>query len=164
MPYKDPEKQREYNARPDVKKRKRERDREYRANPETKAKQREYHRERNAKPEQQARNREIWDLRNYGITREEMVELLGSDDCGICGANTFKAGASDKRNPIDHCAETSIPGSITVRGFLCDHCNRGLGMFSHQTDRLQKAIRYLENPPLVPPDRYARMLKTARAK
>ena len=150
MPYKDPEKkrehdreyQREYRANPKIKEKKRERDREYRANPEYKKKKREY-----------------MDIRKYGISRAEMVELLGSDDCGICG---FNGGA--KLNAIDHCKETSLPRSITVRGFLCHPCNVAIGLFNHQTDRLQKAIRYLENPPLIHPEQYQRMLKIARAK
>ena len=97
MPYKDPEKKRGCKREYDRKR--------YAADPTFRAKKREYQRERNAKPEQQAKNRERHDLRKYGITRAEMVELLGSDACGICGFNGGR-----RLNPIDHCAETSLPG------------------------------------------------------
>ena len=92
------------------------------------------------------------DRKRYGTSREDMIELLGNDDCAICGFNGGRF-----RNAIDHCAETGL-----VRGFLCRPCNTGLGLFNHQTHRLRKAAEYMEAPQLVPPDRYQRMLRVAR--
>ena len=101
-----------------------------------------------------ARHNRAKEQYRYGIHRDDMIELLGNDNCTICG---FNGGA--KRNAIDHCSETN-----TARGFLCAACNTGLGLFKHRTDLLRQAIAYLERPPLVPPDRYARLLRAARGK
>jgi hypothetical protein len=40
---------------------------------------------------------------------------------------------------IDHCHNTG-----KVRGLLCDHCNKGLGLFKDNIDYLNKAIEYLK--------------------
>jgi len=88
----------------------------------------------------------------YGITRDDMIELLGNDDCTICGRN---GGA--KRNPIDHCSETK-----TARGFLCSACNTAIGLLNHCPHRLRKAAEYMERPPLIAPERYAHLLRAAR--
>jgi hypothetical protein len=41
---------------------------------------------------------------------------------------------------LDHSHETN-----EFRGWLCDYCNRGLGAFSDNLDRLKNAIEYLRN-------------------
>jgi hypothetical protein len=55
------------------------------------------------------------------------------------------------------CAKTTIPGLTSkivvdhdhhtgsIRGWLCDSCNTGLGRFKDNKDLLQKAIDYLES-------------------
>ena len=40
---------------------------------------------------------------------------------------------------LDHCHETN-----TFRGWICHHCNTGLGAFSDETTRLAHAMRYLD--------------------
>jgi len=40
---------------------------------------------------------------------------------------------------LDHCHETN-----TFRGWICHHCNTGLGAFSDETTRLANAMRYLD--------------------
>jgi hypothetical protein len=40
---------------------------------------------------------------------------------------------------LDHCHDTE-----TFRGWLCHHCNTGLGSFSDDLARLKKAVDYLE--------------------
>jgi len=90
----------------------------------------------------------------YGITRDDMIELLGNDDCAICGFNGGK-----RRNPIDHCEEVTM-----ARGFLCNTCNTGIGLFKHRPDLLRQAAVYMERPPLIAPDRYAHLLRVARDK
>ena len=139
MPYKDPEKKREY-------------DRQRSRSPKELARNREYKRARRLDPAKKKLDQQIYERCVYGITRDDMLELLGSDDCTICGFNGGK-----KRNSIDHCHEVN-----EVRGFLCASCNLGLGLFNHQTDRLQKALQYLTAPPLIAPEKYQRMLRVAR--
>ncbi|OUU15937.1 MAG: hypothetical protein CBB97_23515 [Candidatus Endolissoclinum sp. TMED37] len=39
---------------------------------------------------------------------------------------------------LDHCHDTE-----TFRGWVCHHCNTGLGAFSDCLDRIQKAVIYL---------------------
>jgi len=53
------------------------------------------------------------------------------DSCQICGATA--------NLHVDHCHATEM-----VRGILCKDCNIGLGFFHDDTDRLKKAIEYLE--------------------
>jgi len=69
--------------------------------------------------------------RNYGLTIEE-AESLKSNGCEICG--------SYKNLCIDHCHRTG-----KVRGCLCAKCNSALGMFNDDTDRIEKAKRYLDS-------------------
>ena len=90
----------------------------------------------------------------YGICRDDMIKLLGNDDCAICGRN---GGA--KRNPIDHCNEVKM-----ARGFLCSPCNTAIGLLNHCPRRLQKAAAYLKRPPLIAQEQYAHLLRVARNK
>lgn len=79
----------------------------------------------------------------YGITSEQYDELLASQGgvCAICG----QPERSKSRNghllklAVDHDHETG-----TVRGLLCDRCNRGLGFFGDDPERLAAAIAYLQ--------------------
>lgn len=75
----------------------------------------------------------------YGITRAQYDEMLARQDgcCGICGG---RVDANDRRRlHVDHDHETGA-----VRGLLCGSCNRGLGSFKDDIDRLRKAVKYLE--------------------
>jgi len=64
-----------------------------------------------------------------------MVAAHG-DSCAICGRSN-----SDRRLAVDHCHRT-----LRVRGLLCTACNRGLGFFGDDPERLAAAIRYLVEP------------------
>jgi hypothetical protein len=59
--------------------------------------------------------------------------------CAICGVHESEL---PHRLAIDHCHATN-----EVRGLLCDHCNRGLGLFRDSPDFLIKATDYLKSPP-----------------
>lgn len=66
----------------------------------------------------------------YGINDEEYDRLMASP-CAICGARFDLV--------IDHCHVTG-----KTRGRLCHHCNKGLGFFLDDPERLRAAIHYLK--------------------
>jgi recombination endonuclease VII len=55
--------------------------------------------------------------------------------CELCGKTPSK-----KALCLDHCHTKKM-----FRGWLCGHCNIGLGMFKDNADVLRRAITYLEN-------------------
>lgn len=68
----------------------------------------------------------------YGMTLDEYDALkAASPCCPICGG--------DVELHLDHDEMTK-----TVREFICGKCNRGLGMFDHDVDYLEAAIKYLK--------------------
>lgn len=72
-----------------------------------------------------------WARRHYGMTLEQYDEMKASTPrCPICGLDT--------ELHLDHNAQTG-----KVREFLCGRCNRGIGMFDHDIDRLIAAAEYL---------------------
>ena len=75
----------------------------------------------------------------YGITLDDYYSMLKrqGDGCGICKEKT--PGGRTKFFVVDHCHTTG-----KVRGLLCTKCNRGLGLFNDNTDKLLNAINYLK--------------------
>lgn len=78
-------------------------------------------------------------LRKYGIELEDYDRLLEQQAgvCAICGSPPLP-GRPYKALAVDHCHETG-----SIRGLLCDLCNRGLGMFKDSPDLLESALAYL---------------------
>jgi hypothetical protein len=77
-------------------------------------------------------------MRKYGITRTDRDLRLAAQGnvCAICQTDNWtKAGPS-----VDHCHRTYL-----VRGILCNRCNAAIGFFLEDTERLYKAIRYLQH-------------------
>ena len=76
--------------------------------------------------------------RKYGITLEQYNELLSSQDgkCAIC--NEDEKCSRNSVLAVDHCHKTG-----EIRGLLCSHCNRGLGLFKDNSEILTKAIKYI---------------------
>jgi len=76
--------------------------------------------------------------REYGISLVEYDKMLRAQTnrCAICGKTPAEEG---RRLAVDHDHETD-----KLRGVLCGNCNRGLGLFMHDPELLQRAIAYLE--------------------
>ena len=66
----------------------------------------------------------------YGITLEQYESLLARG-CAICG--------SHEKICLDHDHAKGV-----IRAGLCQDCNRGLGFFRDDMDRLRRAADYLE--------------------
>lgn len=82
-------------------------------------------------PDQKADNQ----LRNrYGISLEDYSSLFEKQDgcCAICNER------KEKRLSVDHNHTTG-----SIRGLLCNNCNRGLGFFKDDLRILDLAIKYL---------------------
>jgi len=79
--------------------------------------------------------------REYCVSLEEVeaVEKYQKHRCAICKrpVTDFKT-----RLAIDHCHTTGL-----VRGLLCWHCNRAIGGFRDDIDKIIAAAAYLTNPP-----------------
>ena len=65
------------------------------------------------------------------ISDDELVDLLKTECCTICGAK--------EKLVVDHDHKRNF-----VRGMLCNHCNRGLGHFRDDTMLLEFAKTYLQ--------------------
>jgi hypothetical protein len=82
----------------------------------------------------------------FGLTPSQIEELLTLQQgrCAICDAPSARAigKKGSKGFHFDHDHKTRL-----LRGLLCDKCNRGLGFFNHSLTHLQRALRYLANPP-----------------
>lgn len=74
---------------------------------------------------------------NHGITLEQYNQMFVNQNgiCLIC-KKYDKAG---KRLVVDHNHESG-----TIRGLLCDSCNKGLGNFKENLESLAEAIKYLK--------------------
>ncbi len=81
--------------------------------------------------------------RRYGITEEQYREMCERQGhvCAICGEKNKHSCTKkvDYDLYVDHCHETG-----QVRGLLCNHCNRGMGLFKDSIANLENAITYLK--------------------
>ena len=67
----------------------------------------------------------------YGITKQEVLDLLAKNECEICGL-------SDRKWEIDHDHETGL-----VRGLLCSRCNSALGMFLESPEIMNLSLIHI---------------------
>jgi hypothetical protein len=65
------------------------------------------------------------------ISDDELINLLKTESCTICG--------SKEKLVVDHCHKGNF-----IRGMLCNHCNRGLGHFRDDPILLEFAKIYLQ--------------------
>ena len=85
--------------------------------------------------------------REWNLTKKYQIDALGFDclwtafkgKCGICGRDMempqSRRGQTLHTVAVDH---DHVTGHI--RGLLCNKCNKGLGMFDDNIDRLKSAI------------------------
>ena len=81
-------------------------------------------------------------LKVFKINRPARDNLLKAQGgvCSICKYEIQFKGAGGKGHAvIDHCHTSG-----KIRSILCSRCNIGLGHFEDNTERLNKAIKYLE--------------------
>ena len=86
-------------------------------------------------------------LTKYGITAEQKAQMVKKQNscCAICNSS-FKSSLDTH---VDHCHN-----SKDIRGILCGHCNRALGLFKDSPTILRNAAKYLEKyakPNTTPP-------------
>lgn len=74
------------------------------------------------------------------MTVERYDQMLKKQNgvCAICKKADSGGFSFGKKLAIDHDHDTKY-----VRGLLCQKCNRGLGLFNDNIQRLQSAIKYL---------------------
>jgi len=91
--------------------------------------------------------------RKYGITIEQFRLMLWSQGgkCPVCQCqlteNNGKGRGQASAACVDHCHETG-----EIRGLLCNHCNRALGLFKDNIQTMQRAQEYIarsSNQPLL---------------
>lgn len=85
---------------------------------------------------------------SFGISLEQYETLLAKQTgvCAIC--KMPERSKRFKYLAVDHCHVTG-----RVRGLLCSRCNRALGYFGDDAQRLKSAAVYLENStPAIPAD------------
>ncbi len=82
--------------------------------------------------------------KKFGIGVDEYEAMLKEQDglCAICrlperAINTSTGGVASM--PVDHDHQTG-----KIRGLLCSHCNRAIGLFQDNPEILKSAINYLE--------------------
>lgn len=82
-------------------------------------------------------NRESLLRTQYGMTLDDYDELVRrqGNRCLICG----QTPPDGQLLHVDHDHETGA-----IRGLLCNTCNRALGMFGDDLDRVRAAVAYLE--------------------
>jgi|SRR6266446_2581561 len=92
------------------------------------------------------KNKDIMDVRHfenrYGMYRGQLIEMLKSQDykCKICRDPLIRFGDIDH----DHsCCPSGKSCGKCIRGLLCRGCNRGMGHYKDDPDRLIKASNYL---------------------
>jgi recombination endonuclease VII len=77
--------------------------------------------------------------KKFGLSTEQYEAMLvaQSNHCKLCP----KRDLPNKRLAVDHDRKTG-----KIRGLLCADCNRGIGLFGDDPQRLRNAADYLETP------------------
>ncbi|HIN74142.1 MAG TPA: hypothetical protein EYM94_05070 [Gammaproteobacteria bacterium] len=78
----------------------------------------------------------------------EIIDKYG-DRCQICGTEDKGVNKSKKGNPVitKHLNIEHQHNPYRIRGLTCYNCNWGLGDFKDDIERMERAIKYLQDPP-----------------
>lgn len=84
-------------------------------------------------------------LSTYGITLERYNELslMQNHVCAICSENNSNGHLLSVDHDHSCCPGPKSCGNC-LRQLLCGRCNRGIGLFVDNCDRLKSAIEYLK--------------------
>ena len=90
-------------------------------------------------PQVRSRTRDQRLQAKYGVSSAEYDRLLAKQGgvCAIC--KQHRRDARNREMPVDHDHATNA-----VRGILCDHCNRIIGLFNDDADVITAAVKYLK--------------------
>lgn len=134
MPFKDPEKAKEYRRQ------------RYLKNPEKFAysygNNKEYQRKSHEKNKLKRKNKEL--LKSFGITLNQ-YNIMFEKQNGLCAICHNPEAGIDKRTgklfmfSVDHDHKTG-----KIRQLLCGACNMALGLMQDSPDRLRNAALYIE--------------------
>jgi len=77
----------------------------------------------------------------YGISEQDLIQMHKDQNgkCVICYIPINISERTKRSACVDH---DHVTGK--VRGLLCTHCNKGLGMFKDNVENLRFAIEYLQ--------------------
>ena len=81
-------------------------------------------------------------FQKYGITRAQYNALLEDQNysCAMCNTHQMEL---DRKLDVDH--DHEMDGIDSVRGLLCNNCNRGLGLIGDNLESAKMALRYMES-------------------
>jgi Recombination endonuclease VII len=129
-------------------KRRRERERMAALSPEEKARRAQLNRDwyqRNPRTSAEAARQHL--MHRYRLTPERREEMIAAQDgrCYLC-SEPLDLG-NPRKVHIDHdhdCCRGSTSCGTCIRGIACDPCNRGIGYFGNDPDRLRRVADSLE--------------------
>ena len=91
------------------------------------------------------RKREKWLKHKYNLTYAEYEQLHKSQNgkCAICSIDISLIQRDNGHTVacVDHCHKTG-----TIRGLLCNHCNRAIGLLKDDLNIVYKLEKYLDRP------------------
>lgn len=87
------------------------------------------------------RLKDLYYKRTYSLSLKEFNQkfIAQNGQCLLCKRDLSLEGNSGNRAVVDHCHTKG-----TIRGILCNECNRGLGYFKDSIATLLNAAKYLE--------------------
>lgn len=75
----------------------------------------------------------------YGLLDTEYQDLMKTQNCAVCDCILIDGNTSPNARHLDHDHKTG-----KVRGVLCSRCNKGIGLFDDNVERLIQAAEYLK--------------------